>query len=132
MATAVSVSACENKRTQKPFSKSEIEAAKQLIQLSSSGDDYSEEEGGGGGGGDHHSSNNSCSYSVVQGNPQEDQSTIKVDTVGDVSSVAATAEEDEDETLPRRNNKRYRFIEDLYSVTVPVPAVKAKKMKTRK
>ncbi|MED6113985.1 hypothetical protein PIB30_075894 [Stylosanthes scabra] len=121
MATAVS--ACEsNKNTGKPaspFSKSEIEAAKQLIQLSSSGDEQEED-------GDYHHnhsiSNNSCSYSVVQGNNNSG---------GDVVSSAAADDEEKDESclLPRRNNKRYRFLEDLYSVTVPL-IVKSKRKNT--
>ncbi|MED6209264.1 hypothetical protein PIB30_053080 [Stylosanthes scabra] len=121
MATAVS--ACESKNTRKPaspFSKSEIEAAKQLIQLSSSGDE--EEDGDYHLSHHHHSiSNNSCSYSVVQGNNNSG---------GDVvSSALADDEENESCLLPRRNNKRYRFLEDLYSVTVPV-IVKSKRKKT--
>ncbi|KAH1250372.1 hypothetical protein GmHk_05G013537 [Glycine max] len=99
-----------------PFSQSEIEAAKQLIQLSS-GD--SEE--------DHHSSNsnNSCSYSVVQGKPPYQS---KVDSGGDVSSVATTTAESEDESFARKN-KRYRSIKDLYSVTTPVVKAKRKRNK---
>ncbi|CAJ1935948.1 unnamed protein product [Sphenostylis stenocarpa] len=106
------------KSTQKPitFSHSEIEAAKQLIQLSS-GD--SEE--------DHHSSNNSCSYSVVQGKPHQS----RVDSGGDVSSVAETTVDSQDESFAS-TNKRYRCIKDLYSVTAPVPAVKAKKKRNKK
>ncbi|TKY59561.1 hypothetical protein E2542_SST16651 [Spatholobus suberectus] len=115
---ATSISAYQIKSPQKPipFSQSEIEAAKQLIQLSS-GD--SEE--------DHHSSNNSCSYSVVQGKPRHP---AKVDSGGDVSSVAATTVESEDENFAR-TNKRYRCIKDLYSVTAPVPTVKSKKKRNK-
>ncbi|QHO03771.1 hypothetical protein HN51_038112 [Arachis hypogaea] len=120
MATAVS--ACESKINRKPaspfFSKSEIEAAKQLIQLSSSGDEEQQQY-------DHHHqsmSNNSCSYSVVQGTNNSGGC--------DVVSSAAAVDEEEDESrlLPTRKNKRYRFLEDLYSVTVPI--VKSKKKKT--
>ncbi|QCD84032.1 hypothetical protein DEO72_LG2g4382 [Vigna unguiculata] len=107
------------KSTQKPitFSHSEIEAAKQLIQLSS-GD--SEE--------DHQSSNNSCSYSVVQGKPRQS----KVDSGGDVSSVAETAVDSQDESFAATTTKRYRCVKDLYSVTEPVPATKAKKKRNTK
>ncbi|KAG4398628.1 hypothetical protein AAZX31_08G075300 [Glycine max] len=114
---ATSLSARQIKPTQNPipFSQSEIEAAKQLIQLSS-GD--SEE--------DHHSSSNSCSYSVVQGKPPQQS---KVDSGGDVSSVAVTtAVESEDESFARKN-KRYRCIKDLYSATTPVVKAKRKRNK---
>ncbi|KAK7363217.1 hypothetical protein VNO77_05350 [Canavalia gladiata] len=110
---ATSISSYQNKSTQKPIplSQSEIKAAKQLIQLSS-GD--SEE--------DQHSSSNSCSYNMVQGKPHH----TKVNSGGDVSSVAATTVESEDESFSS-TNKRYRYIKDLYSVTVPMSTVKVKK-----
>lgn len=127
MATSASESVCENISTRKPvmFSESEIEAAEQLIQLSSG--DYE----------DHHSSNNSGSYSVVQRTQLHQNN--KVDSGCDVSSSnAATsiddvmAEAEEDESFGRRKNKiRYRYIEDLYSVTKPVPEAKGKKLKYR-
>ncbi|KAG5029144.1 hypothetical protein JHK85_013101 [Glycine max] len=116
MATSLSAHQIKNPQKLIPFSQSEIEAAKQLIQLSS-GD--SEE--------DHHSSNsnNSCSYSVVQGKPPYQS---KVDSGGDVSSVATTTAESEDESFARKN-KRYRCIKDLYSVTTPVVKAKRKRNK---
>ncbi|KAJ1434982.1 hypothetical protein SESBI_05347 [Sesbania bispinosa] len=110
--------ACENKNTQKKrkpflFSQTEIEAARQLIQLSNSIGDSSLDE-------DHHSSNNSSS---VQGKPQ----LSKGDSSAEVSlSLSPTdsvedvlAEIEEDERL-RRKIKRYRYIEDLYNVTKPI------------
>ncbi|KAL2343741.1 hypothetical protein Fmac_005026 [Flemingia macrophylla] len=107
------------KSTQKPvtFSQSEIEAAKQLIQLSS-GD--SEEL-------DHCSSNNSCSYSVVQGNKQPHN---PESSCGDVSSLALESQQHDDSFS--RTNKRYRYLKDLYSVTAPLPTVKSKKKKKKK
>lgn len=106
-------SAHKNKNTDRAgnLSLSEIEAANLLIQLSS--EDSKE---------DRHNScssnSNSCSYSVVQGS-------------GDVSSswsasIEAVAEF-EDEGFARK--KRYRSIEELYSVTTPLLA---KTMKRRK
>ncbi|XLS53427.1 hypothetical protein HN51_014104 [Arachis hypogaea] len=125
MATAVS--ACESKINRKPaspfFSKSEIEAAKQLIQLSSSGDEEEQQY-------DHHHqsvSNNSCSYSVVQGSNNSGGCDV-VSSAAAVDEEEEEEEEDESRLLPTRKNKRYRFLEDLYSVTVPI--VKSKKKKT--
>ncbi|KAK7400253.1 hypothetical protein VNO78_11456 [Psophocarpus tetragonolobus] len=118
---ATSISAHQIRTTHNPitFSQSEIEAAKQLIQLSS-GD--SEE--------DHCSSNNSysCSYSysnsnsysysysVVQGKPQHNN----LHSAPDFSSVA----DSQDQTFAR-TTKRYRCIQDLYTVTSPLPAAKS-------
>lgn len=125
----MATSASDNKSPQKPisFSESEIEAAEQLIQLSN-GD--SEE--------DHHSSINSCSFSMVQGK-QHDHNSNKVDSGGDVaSSIVATTIEDvvlaeaKDESFGRRKNKRYRYIEEVYSVTEPIAEVNVKKIKYRK
>ncbi|RDY05358.1 hypothetical protein CR513_10815, partial [Mucuna pruriens] len=113
---ATSLSAYQIRSTQKPitFSQSEIEAAKQLIQLSSCD---SEE--------DHYSSNNSCSYSVVQGKSLPH---TMADSGGDVSSVSpsATTIHSQDENFAR-TIKRYRCIQDLYSVTAPLPTLKSKK-----
>ena len=47
---------------------------------------------------------------------------------GDVSSVATTTAESEDESFARKN-KRYRCIKDLYSVTTPVVKAKRKRNK---
>ncbi|OIV89113.1 hypothetical protein TanjilG_27429 [Lupinus angustifolius] len=82
-------SSCENKSTQNlvMFSDSEIEAAEQLIQLSS-GDSSVE---------DHHSSNNSCSYSVNNN---------MVDSYDVESSIAATTTESvEDKGFVRKKEE---------------------------
>ena len=93
------------------FSKREIDAARQLIQLSS-GD--SEEDG---------SSNDS--YSVEQSS----------NVNGSGSDVVTSIEEADDEEglgLGRRRNKRYRYVEDLYNVTKPLPVVNPKKSRGRR
>lgn len=110
-----------NSPKQKPttFSQAEIEAARQLIQLSSAGGTVVDEE--------HHSSNNS--YSVQADVLSVSVSQSSTDAIEDV-----LAEIEEDERL-RRRIKRYRSIQDLYNVTDPLyshvppppPAVKLKR-----
>jgi len=63
----------------------------------------------------------------VQGKPHQS----KLDSGGDVSSVAETAVDSQDENFGN-TSKRYRCVKDLYSVTEPVAAAKAKKKRNRK
>ena len=96
------------------FSDSEMDAATQLIQLSSSRD----------------SDGSKADSSSVQGKPDEQ---CKVDC-SDVTSKAANgiiAEAEEEEEFGRRN-KRYRYIEDLYNVTEPVSVNVVGKPKRKK
>lgn len=108
--------ACENKSAQKRkramFSLTEIEVAKQLIQLSNSvtvsSTTHLDDE-------DHHSFN---SYSVERKSQQSND-----DDSGDkVEDVLAEIEQDK---ILRRKNNRYRYIHDLYNVTEPVVHVRA-------
>lgn len=104
-----------NSPKQKPatFSLAEIEAARQLIQLSSAGGSVFDED-------PPHSSNNSYS---VQWKPQADDDVYVSVSVSQSSTDDAIedvlAEIEEDERL-RRRNKRYRSIQDLYNVTDPL------------
>ncbi|KAI4296286.1 hypothetical protein L6164_036255 [Bauhinia variegata] len=111
--------AWKNKSAQKPvtFSDSEIEVAKQLIQLSSGDSDVHNDED---------STNNN--YSVLQRTSQGKQSRVDSGEVTYSAAMDNILAEAEDETFPRRN-KRYRYIEDLYSVTqlLPVSGIREKK-----
>ncbi|KAK7302464.1 hypothetical protein RJT34_13354 [Clitoria ternatea] len=117
--------ACEKKSTQnhKPptFSRTEIDAAMQLIQLSNSIVDssttYLDE--------DHHSSNNS--YSVQWKREQSKGDTTSAhtspSTTEAVEDILADIEEDE---CFKRRNKRYRYVHEIYQVTHPVKATHIK------
>ncbi|CAJ1963587.1 unnamed protein product [Sphenostylis stenocarpa] len=104
--------ACENKKNgqkrKKPgmFTQTEIEMARQLIQLSNSIADSSssqlQEDG--------HSFNSESVQWKWQESNNDDES-------GAVEDVLAEIEEDE--SLRRRNN-RYRYIQDLYNATEPL------------
>ncbi|GAU43311.1 hypothetical protein TSUD_390100 [Trifolium subterraneum] len=106
--------ACENKNTQREkfgsFSETEIDVAKHLIQLSSGGSESStinSDETR------HSNSSNSVTFEK-KGSDEISQPSSPADSVEDV-----LAEIEEDERL-RRKNKRFRYIEDLYRVTVPI------------
>jgi len=103
--------ACENKKNdqkrKKPgvFTQTEIEMARQLIQLSNSIADSSstqlQEDGR------SFNSSESVEWKWQKSNDEDDIS----DAVEDV-----LAEIEEDESLRRRNN-RYRYVQDLYNAT---------------
>lgn len=105
----------ENKNTQKEkfssFSQTEIDAAKQLIELSNS---IAESESSiTQMGKDRHS--NSSNSVTLQWKPQQCKSCN--DDLYKVEDVLAEIEEDE---RLRRKIKRFRYIEDLYKVTDPI------------
>ncbi|KAI9087227.1 hypothetical protein K1719_030862 [Acacia pycnantha] len=118
------------KKKQKPtLSESEMEAARQLIELSNGDSSSGHRSLMAGDFNDVVEDNNSSNSFSVQGRPQgeeeQQQQKSKLDDV-DVSSNVETMNDGESlgeirtSTRRRRKNKRYRFILDLYRVTEPV------------
>jgi uncharacterized FlaG/YvyC family protein len=109
--------ACEKKNTQKEkfgsFSETEIDVAKHLIQLSNS-TGGSESSTTNSVENRHSNSNNSVTLQRKGSDEISPQPSSPADSVEDV-----LADIEEDERL-RRKNKRFRYIEDLYRVTVPI------------
>lgn len=109
--------ACENKNTHKhKFSQTEIEAARQLIQLSNSSiadsnttTDFDE---------DHHSSN-SVQWKPQQSKVGDDDASLSPSTSPSDEIEDVLADIEEDESL-RRRNKRFRYIQDIYNATDPI------------
>jgi uncharacterized FlaG/YvyC family protein len=109
--------ACEKKNTQKEkfgsFSETEIDVAKHLIQLSNS-TGGSESSTTNSVENRHSNSSNSVTLQRKGSDEISPQPSSPADSVEDV-----LADIEEDERL-RRKNKRFRYIEDLYRVTVPI------------
>jgi hypothetical protein len=112
---AKSALACKARRTQKVFrfSESEMDVARQLIQLSGESDDHHHHRD------DDDNNNNSC------GEGKAEQS-----KVGDASSTNYTIGETfEEDGICWPRKRRFRSIYHLYSSTKPVIVANAKRMK---